>query len=111
MALAAVFLVIGSRAGNAQLAVVVLAGGAGALYLSQSSFWSVTADIGGNSAGSVSGFVNAGNQFGAMITASLTPWIAAHFGWTTAFLVAAALCLCGALTWLLVDPRKRLDGI
>jgi len=110
MLLAAVFLVIGSRAGNTNVAVVVLAGGAGALYLSQSSFWSVTADIGGKSAGSVSGFVNAGNQFGAMITASLTPWIASHFGWTTAFLVAATLCICGALTWLLVDPRKQLEA-
>lgn len=110
MILAAIFLVIGSRAQNTQVAVLVLAGGAGALYLSQSSFWSVTADIGGASAGSLSGFMNMGNQIGGMITAVLTPWIAARLGWTTAFYVAAALCLFGALTWLLVDPRKRLDS-
>jgi len=110
MILAAVFLVIGARAQNTQLAIFVLAGGAGALYLSQSSFWSVTADIGGISSGSVSGFMNTGNQFGGMITASLTPWIASRFGWTAAFLVAAAVCVCGALTWLLVDPRRRLDS-
>ncbi len=109
MTLAAIFLVIGSRAHNTQVAIFVLAGGAGALYLSQSSFWSVTADIGGASSGSVSGFMNMGNQFAAMITASLTPWIASRLGWTAAFLVAAVLCLCGALAWLLVDPRKRLD--
>ena len=109
MILAAVFLVIGSRAQNTQVAIFVLAGGAGALYLSQSSFWSVTADIGGASSGSVSGFMNMGNQFGGMITASLTPWIASKLGWTAAFLVAAVLCLCGALAWLFVDPRKRLD--
>jgi len=109
MILAAVFLVIGSRAQNTQIAIFVLAGGAGALYLSQSSFWSVTADIGGASSGSVSGFMNMGNQFGGMITASLTPWIASKLGWTAAFLVAAVLCLCGALAWLFVDPRKRLD--
>jgi len=87
----------------------VLAGGAGALYLSQSSFWSVTADIGGRSSGSVSGFMNMGNQIGGMITASLTPWIASHFSWTAAFFVAAALSLCGAFAWLFVDPRKRLN--
>jgi len=109
MILAAVFLVIGSRAQNTQLAIFVLAGGAGALYLSQSSFWSVTADIGGASSGSVSGFMNMGNQIGAMITASLTPWIASRLGWTAAFLVAASLCVLGALAWLLVDPRKQLD--
>jgi len=111
MVLAAIFLVIGSRAENTRLAVFVLAGGAGALYLAQSSFWSVTADIGGASSGSVSGLMNMGNQFGGMITASLTPWIASRAGWTTAFLVAAVLCLAGALTWLSVDPQKRLDKV
>src|SRR5262249_37314361 len=110
MILAAIFLVIGSRVENTRLAVFVLAGGAGALYLSQSSFWSVTADIGGASSGSVSGFMNMGNQIGGMITASLTPWIATRVGWTAAFLVAAGLCLCGAMAWLFVDPRKRLDA-
>ncbi len=110
MILAAVFLVIGSQAQDTRLAVFVLAGGAGALYLSQSSFWSVTADIGGRSSGSVSGFMNMGNQIGGMITASLTPWIASRISWTVAFFVAAALCLCGALAWLLVDPSKRLDS-
>src|SRR5690242_6423000 len=49
MILAAVFLALGSNAENARVAVLVLAGGAGALYLSQSSFWSVSADIGGAS--------------------------------------------------------------
>ena len=109
MILAAVFLVVGSRAQNTQLAVFVLAGCAGALYLSQSSFWSVTADIGGASSGSVSGFMNMANQIGGMITAQLTPLIASRFGWTAAFLVAAVLCLGGALAWLVVDPSKRLD--
>jgi len=111
MILAAVFLVIGSRAQNTHVAIFVLAGGAGALYLSQSSFWSVTADIGGASSGSVSGFMNMGNQIGAMITASLTPWIASRLGWTAAFLVAASLCVLGALAWLFVDPRKQLDAV
>jgi ACS family glucarate transporter-like MFS transporter len=109
MILAAAFLLFGSAAENVRVAVVVLAGGAGALYLSQSSFWSVTADIGGPSAGSVSGLMNMGNQLGGMITASLTPWIATRLGWKAAFFVAAGLCFCGAMAWLLVDPRKRLD--
>jgi len=109
MILAAVFLVVGSNAENTRVAVLALTGGAGALYLSQSSFWSVTADIGGVSSGSVSGFMNMGNQIGGMITASLTPWIASRFGWKAPFFVAAALCLGGAAAWLFVDPLKRLD--
>ncbi|MFZ0198398.1 MAG: MFS transporter [Candidatus Sulfotelmatobacter sp.] len=105
---AGVFIAFGSQVQSARLASVVLAGGAGALYLSQSSFWSVTADIAGASAGSVSGFMNMGNQIGAALTATLTPWIAARFGWTTSFLVAAGLCVVGAASWLVVDPSRRL---
>ena len=108
IAVAGIFLAFGSQVQSARLASVVLAGGAGALYLSQSSFWSVTADIAGTSSGSVSGFMNTGNQIGAAITASLTPWIAARFGWTASFLAAAALCLVGAVCWLVVDPTTTL---
>lgn len=108
IALCGVFLAFGAQAQSARVASIVLAGGAGALYLSQSSFWSVTADIAGASAGSVSGFMNTGNQIGAAITASLTPWIAVRFGWTASFLAAAALCVLGASVWLVIDPTKVL---
>jgi len=108
IAVAGIFIAFGSQVQSARVASVVLAGGAGALYLSQSSFWSVTVDIAGASSGSVSGFMNMGNQIGAALTASLTPWIAARFGWTTSFLVAAALCLVGAVSWLVVDPSRQL---
>lgn len=108
IALAGIFIALGSQVKSARLASVVLAGGAGALYLSQSSFWSLTADLAGPSSGSVSGFMNTGNQIGAAITASLTPWIAARYGWTASFLVAAALCFVGAACWLVVNPANSL---
>jgi len=104
MMLAAVFLTLGSFVESAPMASGVLAGGAGALYLAQSSFWSVSADIAGGSAGSISGFMNMGAQIGGAVTASLTPWIAGHFGWTASFLTAALLCLIGAALWLGVNP-------
>jgi len=109
MSLAAIFIASGAQVKGARLASVVLAGGAGALYVSQSSFWSVTADIAGGSAGSVSGFMNMGGQIGGAVTGSLTPWIALHFGWTASFLVASALSLVGAVCWLMVDPTKALN--
>jgi MFS transporter, ACS family, glucarate transporter len=110
MALAAVFLALGTQAADARLATVILAGGAGALYLSSSSFWSVTADLGGSSAGTVSGVMNMGNQMAGALTATLTPWIAAQFGWTASFGVAASLCLLGAVSWLLVNPNPPAAG-
>ena len=111
IAVAGIFIALGSQVQSARLASLVLAGGAGALYLSQSSFWSVTADIAGASSGSVSGFMNMGNQIGAALTASLTPWIAVRFGWTTSFLVAAGLCLVGSVCWLIVDPTRHLTAL
>jgi len=105
--LCAIFIALATQVSSAELASVVLAGGAGALYLSQSSFWSVSADIGGKSAGSVSGIMNMGGQLGGTLTASLTPLIAKHYGWTASFLVAAGLCAFGSLAWLLVDPEGR----
>ena len=108
MAVAGVFIALGSQVAGVRLASVVLAGGAGALYLAQSSFWSVTADIAGSSAGSVSGFMNMGGQLGGALTGSLTPWIAVRYGWTASFLVAAGLCLVGAVCWLGVNPTRSL---
>jgi ACS family glucarate transporter-like MFS transporter len=108
IALAGAFLVFGSNVASARLASIVLSGGAGALYLSQSSFWSVTADIGGASCGSVSGLMNMGAQMGGAVTASLTPWIASRYGWTASFVAAAAFCVVGALSWLIVDPDLNL---
>lgn len=108
MLLAAAFLVYGAHIHSARLASVVLAGGAGSLYLSQSSYWSVTADIAGNSSGTVSGLMNMGGQLGGAVTASLTPAIAGAYGWTASFVVAAVLCALGGLAWLLVSPEHSL---
>jgi ACS family glucarate transporter-like MFS transporter len=108
LTMAGVFLVLGTQAQDVRLASIVLAGGAGALYLAQSSFWSITADIAGRSAGSVSGVMNTGNQLAGALTASMTPYLANRFGWNTAFAVAACCCLVGAIAWLFVDPKREL---
>jgi ACS family glucarate transporter-like MFS transporter len=107
----AILLLVGSRAHSAQIASVVLACGAGALYVSQSCFWSVTADFAGQHSGVVSGTMNMGCQIGGAVTASLTPLIASHFGWGASFLTATLLATVGALSWLIVDPAARLSEI
>ena len=106
--LSAVFVASGAAVASPRLASIVLAGGAGALYISQSTFWSVTADIAGESAGAVSGVMNMGAQIGSTVTATLTPIIAARFGWEASFGAAAFLCATGALAWLRVDPNRKL---
>ena len=108
MALAATFVALATQVSDARAATLFLAGGAGALYLSQSAFWTLSADLGGRSAGSVSGVMNMLNQIGGFVTASSTPLIADRLGWTASFLVAALLCLGGAGLWLAIDPDRRL---
>jgi len=91
-----------------RLAAVVLAGGAGALYFAQSAYWAISADIGGPSAGVVSGIMNMGQSLGGVLTATLTPIIAEAFGWTASFVVAACVCFLGALAWMFIDPFHAL---
>jgi len=55
--------------------------------------------------------MNMGGQIGGALTGSLTPWIAVRYGWTASFLVAAGLCLLGALSWLAVDPLNTLTQV
>jgi ACS family glucarate transporter-like MFS transporter len=104
----AILLLVGSRAQSAVSATAVLACGAGSLYLSQSCFWSVTADFAGEFSGVVSSTVNMSCQVGAAVTASLTPLLAAWFGWEASFLAATLLALLGATAWMVVNPRARL---
>jgi ACS family glucarate transporter-like MFS transporter len=105
----AALVLLGSTAHNAHTAALILAAGAGVLYLSQSNFWAATADIAGEYTGVVSGMMNMGGQVGGACTASLTPLIAAHFGWEASFATAAVLAVLGGLAWLAVDPNQQLD--
>jgi ACS family glucarate transporter-like MFS transporter len=108
LAAAAVMVALATQVDDARAASIVLAGGAGALYLSQSAYWTLSADMGGSSAGSLSGVMNMFNQIGGVITASLTPLLADRFGWSVSFIAAAGLCLLGAVLWLFIDPSQRL---
>ena len=108
LTLTAVLLVLGSEAHTAQTAEIVLACGAGVLYVSQSCYWAVAADIAGEHVSLVSGMMNMGAQIGGAVTASLTPFIASHLGWNFSFATAACIALAGAIAWTAIDPRRDL---
>jgi MFS transporter, ACS family, glucarate transporter len=110
MAMAGLFVALATQVQDARLAALVLALGSGSLYLSQSAFWTLSADLGRSSAGSVSGVMNMGNQIGGATVAQVTPIIAASFGWTGSFMAAAIAAFIGAIAWLLIDPHGTLDG-
>jgi ACS family glucarate transporter-like MFS transporter len=105
---ASVFVWMATQVADARLAALVLTGGAGALYFAQSAYWSLSADMGASSAGLVSGIMNLGSQTGGVVVAALTPVVADSFGWTASFVLAAAICLAGAVAWLFIDPTYVL---
>ncbi|HEX3756753.1 MAG TPA: MFS transporter [Rhizomicrobium sp.] len=102
------FLIVGSQAQDATVAVLVLAGGAGALYLGQATYWAVAADYGGPHTGVISGLINMGGQIAGVITATATPWLATRYGWSSAFYVAAGVSFVCAVAWFFANPDKRL---
>jgi ACS family glucarate transporter-like MFS transporter len=108
LALTAVLLIIGSRTHEARSAALILAVGAGVLYLAQSGFWAVAADIGQENTSVASGIVNMGAQIGGASVAAFTPVIAKHFGWGMSFDVAAALAFAGGLAWLAINPHRQI---
>jgi ACS family glucarate transporter-like MFS transporter len=108
---AGIFIAAALQVSTATAASVILAAGAGSLYLSQSAYWALSADFGKGSAGSLSGFMNMGGQAGGAVAAITTPLIALHFGWTISFLTAAGLCVLGAALWLVINPNRTLTTV
>jgi ACS family glucarate transporter-like MFS transporter len=109
MLFTAVFLVAGSRVADAFTAAVLLSLGAGCLYFCQSTFWSVSSDLAGKNSGVFSSIMNMSCQIGGALTASLTPWLAAHYDWKMPFAVAGSLVFLGSLSWLLVHPERPIE--
>ncbi|MBA5871344.1 MAG: MFS transporter, partial [Nitrospira sp. CR2.1] len=106
MALAGGLIAVGAWVESQTMAIVCLSLGAGWLYFTVGAYWSVTTDLSKTHAGTLSGVMNTGANVGGVISPSLTPWLADHWGWTASLLVAAGIALCGGLMWMKVDPTE-----
>ncbi|HEX4271517.1 MAG TPA: MFS transporter [Rhizomicrobium sp.] len=108
--LGGVFLILGGYTQNAIAAALLLAGGAGALYLGQAVYYAVAAEIGGSYTGVVSGMVSMGGQIAGAATASLTPYFASKYGWEQAFTIAGGVTFVCIVPWFFVNPNRRLQS-
>ena len=75
---------------------------------SEGPFWAVAIEISGEHVGAACGILNTGGNLGGMLAPVLTPMIAAHFGWAGGLYFGSLMVLIGMLTWLLVDPSKKI---
>jgi MFS family permease len=120
LVMAGVMLVVATRINDPVFAMVALGLASFSNDLAMAPDWAACMDVGGRLAGSLSGSMNMMGNFGGAVgpvvvgyilnstkvTAEAAPTLQ---GWTTAFLVAAAIYGVGAIAWLFIDPVTPLE--
>jgi len=92
-------------------AALLLAAAAGLAALGVAPAWAVCLEIGGRSAGIVSGAMNTfGNLGGALSPVVVGLCLQRGGSWDAPLISVAALYLVAALCWLAIDPARRLDA-
>ncbi|MSU71904.1 MAG: MFS transporter [Opitutus sp.] len=118
---AGAMLVVATRINDPVFAMIALGLASFSNDLAMAPDWAACMDVGGRLAGSLSGSMNMmGNLGGAVgpvvvgyilqstkVTADSPPTLA---GWTTAFLVAAAIYAVGAIAWMFIDSVTPLEN-
>ena len=108
MAISAVLLFLGAGGYGVVTTVALLSLALGFATCSEGPFWAVAIEISGEHVGAACGILNTGGNLGGMLAPVLTPMIAAHFGWAGGLYFGSFMVLIGMLTWLLVDPSKKI---
>ncbi|HEX9154812.1 MAG TPA: MFS transporter, partial [Nitrospira sp.] len=109
MTLAGCAVAIGGFIDSPFIGIASLSIGAGCLYFAVGAYWASTTDLSKTHAGTLSGLMNTGANIGGAISPSLTPWIAAQWGWPVSLATAGAVALVGALLWLWIKPGEGLS--
>ena len=108
-ALSCLCIVVGARIADPYLAICTLALAAGCNIFVSVSCWVLPNDLSRHYSASLSGLLNMANNLGGVVSPTLTPWIAARYGWTTALDVAAVAMVGMGSLWLLIHPEDGID--
>ncbi len=100
LCISGIFLVIGARTPNANLAVAALTVCTVLVICTEGPFWATMTQLSGEHSGIAGGTMNFGGNVGGAISPALTPWLAARMGWETALTLTAGLALVAGLLWL-----------
>jgi ACS family glucarate transporter-like MFS transporter len=103
----AIFLVIGARTPNANLAVAALTACTVLVICTEGPFWATMTQLSGEHSGIAGGTMNFGSNIGGAISPALTPWLAERIGWESALTLTAGLALVAGLLWLGVRLNSR----
>ena len=70
--------------------------------------WSVSADVGGRYAGTVSGYMNTVGGIGGTLGILVIPFLAEHYGMPMVLVVNAVVYVIGGLLWLRIDATETI---
>jgi ACS family glucarate transporter-like MFS transporter len=110
--LVAVFLALGAAAGNAHVAVVLLALCFGCTQLTEGAYWTSAAYLGGRHTPAAAGVMNTGGNLPGIVVGPLIPILVERFGWPFAITTGSLVALVGAALWLFirVDEPVAIDA-
>ena len=103
--LSGLLLFVAAFADATSIAVLALCLSLGALYLAESSFWTVANALDTERGGVVSGFMNTIGILGGVASNALVPSLVAHGSWLVAFGSATVMGLFTAITWVVLARR------
>lgn len=106
--LCACTLFVSTRTADPMMNVFWLSVALGSLGLTMSASWSSVITMGGQFAGSVSGWMNFWGNVGGVLAPTVTAWVATNYGWQSALVVTALAGACGAVLWFFVKPSKPI---
>jgi len=106
-------LLLASTAAAAPMAkALLLAAALGFADLALSACWAAPLDVAPAHAGVVTGFMNTFGNLGGLICPLVVGWAVDRLhSWTLPFQVTALVYVAGALAWLAVDPRRRIETV
>ena len=109
--LAGALLVLSTLLKNPVLAMIAMGVSGFCNDLSMPGAWSACMDVGGKSAGSLSGSMNMMGNLGGFLGPIVAPWLLKHFhnNWDIPLWVAAATYLISAGCWVLIDPVTPIE--
>jgi MFS transporter, ACS family, glucarate transporter len=106
-------LLLASTAAAAPMAkALLLAAALGFADLALSACWAAPLDVAPAHAGVVTGFMNTFGNLGGLICPLVVGLAVDRWhSWTLPFQVTALVYVAGALAWLAVDPRQRIETV
>ena len=110
-ALSCVLLLVGARVADPYQAICTLALAGGCNIFVSVSCWVMPNDLSRHNAGSLAGLPNMANNLGGAISPTLTPLIAARYGWTSALDFAALMMAGMGSLWFVVRLEKGIDAV